>query len=120
VGIQTQIESSRRETAAYFQPVSHTHTNLLVHIVFSTQGHLPLITSEIKNELFAYLGGLVKELKGKTDHYQRNERPCSPAGLIAAECKRFGDDALCKSEFVAMGQGAIREEVRVAKRFWSV
>jgi len=65
VGIQTQIESSRRETAAYFQPVSHTHTNLLAHVVFSTQGHLPLITSEIKNELFAYLGGLVKELKGK-------------------------------------------------------
>ena len=45
--------------------MSHTHTNLLVHIVFSTQGHLPSISSEIKNELFAYLGGLVKELKGK-------------------------------------------------------
>ena len=26
---------------------------------------MPLITSEIKHELFAYLGGLVKELKGK-------------------------------------------------------
>ena len=33
--------------------------------MFSTQGHLPLITSEIKVELFAYMGGLVKELKGK-------------------------------------------------------
>jgi REP element-mobilizing transposase RayT len=55
--------------------MSHTHTNLLTHIVFRTQGHLPLITSEIMNELFAYMGGLVKELKGKpiiingmTDH----------------------------------------------------
>ena len=45
--------------------MSHTHTNLLVHIVFSTQGHLPLITSEIKKELFAYMSGLVKELTGK-------------------------------------------------------
>lgn len=45
--------------------MAHTHTNLLVHIVFSTQGHLPLITNEIKAELFAYMGGLVKELKGK-------------------------------------------------------
>src|SRR5436309_14830537 len=44
--------------------MSHTHTNLLAHIVFSTQGHLPLITSEIVNELFAYMGGLIKELKG--------------------------------------------------------
>ena len=45
--------------------MSHTHTNLLVHIVFSTHGHLPLITSAIKDELFAYMGGLLKELKGK-------------------------------------------------------
>ena len=45
--------------------MSHTHTNLLSHAVFSTQGHLPRITSEIMAELFAYMGGLVKELKGK-------------------------------------------------------
>ena len=45
--------------------MSHTHTNLLIHIVFSTQGFLPLITNEIKAELFAYMGGLVKELNGK-------------------------------------------------------
>ncbi len=45
--------------------MSHTHSNLLSHIVFSTQGHLPLINSEIKSELFAYMGGLVKKLKGK-------------------------------------------------------
>ena len=45
--------------------MSHTHTNLLCHIVFSTHGRLPLITSEVAAELFAYLGGLVKELKGK-------------------------------------------------------
>ncbi|MBP7416181.1 MAG: IS200/IS605 family transposase [Pyrinomonadaceae bacterium] len=44
--------------------MSRTHTNLLSHVVFSTQGHLPQITSEIMNELFAYMGGLVKELKG--------------------------------------------------------
>ncbi len=45
--------------------MSHTYTNLLTHIVFSTKERLPLITNEIKPELFAYLGGLVKELKGK-------------------------------------------------------
>lgn len=44
--------------------MSRTHTNLLSHIVFSTQGHLPQITNEIMTELFAYMGGLVKELKG--------------------------------------------------------
>src|SRR5690242_11181390 len=45
--------------------MSRTHTNLLIHVVFATQGRLPLITGEIKAELFRYLGGLVKELKGK-------------------------------------------------------
>ena len=45
--------------------MSHTYTNLLTHVVFSTKERLPLITSEIKSELFAYIGGLVKELKGK-------------------------------------------------------
>ena len=45
--------------------MSHTYTNLLTHVVFSTKERLPLITSEIKPEVFAYIGGLVKELKGK-------------------------------------------------------
>ena len=45
--------------------MSHTYTNLLTHIVFSTKERLPLMTNEIKPELFAYLGGLVKESKGK-------------------------------------------------------
>ena len=45
--------------------MSHTYSNLVYHIVFSTQGHLPLITNEIKAELYAYMGGLVKELNGK-------------------------------------------------------
>ncbi len=45
--------------------MSHTYTNLLTHVVFSTKERLPLITNEIKPELFAYIGGLIKELKGK-------------------------------------------------------
>jgi REP element-mobilizing transposase RayT len=45
--------------------MAHTHTNLLFHIIFSTQGFLPLIATELKGELFAYMGGLVNELKGK-------------------------------------------------------
>ena len=45
--------------------MSHTHTNLLSHIVFSTQGRIPLLTIEIRPELFAYMGSLIKETKGK-------------------------------------------------------
>jgi putative transposase len=46
-------------------PMAHTYTNLLSHVVFSTQGHLPLIKREIRSELFAYIAGLIKEKGGK-------------------------------------------------------
>jgi REP element-mobilizing transposase RayT len=46
--------------------MSHTCTNLIAHLVFSTKDRPPLITGEIRAELFAYLGGLVRESKGKT------------------------------------------------------
>lgn len=45
--------------------MSHTYTNLLTHFVFSTKDRVELINDEMKPELYAYLGGLTKELKGK-------------------------------------------------------
>ncbi len=45
--------------------MSHTYTNLLTHFVFRTKDSMNLITNEIKPELYAYMGGLTKELKGK-------------------------------------------------------
>lgn len=45
--------------------MSHTYTNLLTHFVFSTKDRLELMTDEMKPELYPYLGGLTKELKGK-------------------------------------------------------
>jgi REP-associated tyrosine transposase len=44
----------------------HTYSNLLIHTVFSTKGREPLITSEIKDELFAYMGGIIARLGGKS------------------------------------------------------
>ena len=45
--------------------MSRTFTNLLTHLVFSIKDREPLIVPEIKPELYAYLGGLTRELKGK-------------------------------------------------------
>jgi putative transposase len=45
--------------------MSRTFTNLLTHLIFSTKDREPLIVPEIKPELYAYLGGLTRELKGK-------------------------------------------------------
>jgi putative transposase len=55
--------------------MSRTFTNLLTHLIFSTKDRKPLIFPDAKPELFAYLGGLTRELKGRaygingtTDH----------------------------------------------------
>ena len=46
--------------------MSRTFTQLISHIVFSTKDRKPLISAEMKPEMHAYLGGLVRELRGRT------------------------------------------------------
>jgi len=45
--------------------MSRTFTNLLTHLVFSTKNREPIIAPDLKPELYAYLAGLTRELKGK-------------------------------------------------------
>ena len=45
--------------------VAHTFAKLLVHYVFSTKNHAPLLDAAVKDELTRYLGGTVKNLGGK-------------------------------------------------------
>ena len=52
-------EQSHREN-----PMGHTYTRLLTHIVFSTKGRYPFITEELGLRLYAYMGGIVREFGG--------------------------------------------------------
>ena len=52
-----------------------TYTNLLYHIVFSTKHRIPLIDEEIQEELYRYIGGIIRaeggiqlEIGGVSDH----------------------------------------------------
>ena len=40
--------------------MSHTYSNLLIHVVFSTKGHVPIISDEYRDRLWRYLGGIVR------------------------------------------------------------
>lgn len=42
----------------------HTFTNLLTHVVFSTKHRAPQIDQELKPQLLAYMGGIVREVNG--------------------------------------------------------
>ena len=45
--------------------MSHTYTNLLSHVVFSTKDRRPLIDAEMKPRLLGYINGIVDESGGK-------------------------------------------------------
>jgi putative transposase len=53
----------------------NTYTNLVDHIVFSTKNRQPLITEDFKEELYCYIGGIIRaeggvqiEVGGIADH----------------------------------------------------
>ena len=43
----------------------HTYTNLLTHAFFNTKDRRPVIRSEWKSGLHAYLGGIITNLRGE-------------------------------------------------------
>jgi putative transposase len=44
--------------------MAQTCGNVVVHVIFSTKLRQPLIGPDIRSDLFAYLGGIVRELRG--------------------------------------------------------
>jgi len=55
--------------------MSHTYIQLLVHIVFSTKNRQPFLDAELRPRIFAYMGGIFRELEaiailinGPSDH----------------------------------------------------
>jgi putative transposase len=52
-----------------------TLTNLVYHVIFSTKGREPFLIPEIRNELYRYMGGIIKgeggillQVGGTADH----------------------------------------------------
>jgi putative transposase len=76
--------------------LSHTSGNILLHMIFSTQGRRPVIKPEFRNYLFAYLGGIVREIhataliiNGTADHVHMllRIRPAQSAAEIVRVVK---------------------------------
>ncbi len=44
--------------------MAHTYANLLTHVIFSTKNREPLILAPLRDDLLAYVGGIVRELGG--------------------------------------------------------
>lgn len=72
----------------------HTFTDLLFHAIFSTKGRAPLIVEEMRGDLLAYIGGVLRRIGGKallingvSDHVHMPVR--LPADVSLAECLRL-------------------------------
>ncbi len=44
--------------------MSQTASNLVIHMIFSTKARQSLLTPEIRDDVFAYLGGVIREMHG--------------------------------------------------------
>ncbi|MBZ5625439.1 MAG: IS200/IS605 family transposase [Acidobacteriia bacterium] len=73
--------------------MAHTFTTLHTHVIFSTKDRCPYLDDEIRSRVFAYLGGIVREMRGTaaivngaTDHVHMLVQ--LPADLPLAECLR--------------------------------
>ena len=74
----------------------HTSGNILLHLIFSTHQRRPLIKPDFRSELFAYMGGIIRELhgaaliiNGTADHVHMlvRARPAHAAAEIARVVK---------------------------------
>src|SRR5208337_850944 len=71
----------------------HSYSSLLVHVVFSTKGRVHAIDASLRPDLFAYMGGIVREMggvarviNGTEDHVHM--LVSLPADISVAECLR--------------------------------
>jgi hypothetical protein len=42
--------------------MAHTFANLLTHVIFSTKNCQPYLTAELRTDLLAYMGGIVRNI----------------------------------------------------------
>jgi REP-associated tyrosine transposase len=73
--------------------MAHTYANLLTHVIFSTKDRLRLLAPDLRADMLAYLGGIIRKLHGKV--IESNARPdhvhcllSLPSSLAVAEALR--------------------------------
>jgi REP element-mobilizing transposase RayT len=101
------------------EKMSHTCGNVLLHVIFSTHQRRPLIKPEFRADLFAYLGGIIREMSGTAliingtaDHVHMLIR-IRPSQAPAENC------ADRKNKFIALGSRTLCE-LRLANRIRSL
>jgi len=72
--------------------MAHTFANLLTHVIFSTKDRQPLVTPDLKPDLLSYMGGIIRNLRGKM--IDSNARPDHIHCLLSLPPALAVDEAL--------------------------
>ena len=64
MSLRARTEQCARPEGAKETPVPGTYSQILLHVVFSTKGRQPLISAEIAERLYPYIGGIVRAERG--------------------------------------------------------
>ena len=101
--------------------MSHTSTNLLIHLIFSTKDRSPLITPDIEPDLHAYLGGIIREIGGSALD-QRYAGPRSSPGSAGRKPIRRRRGAAHQNQLLALGARTLAgaPPIRMADRVRSI
>ena len=91
--IQKHVRPRTGRTSRKDLTMSQTLTSLLVHLIFSTRNRVSIIRPEVEPELFAYMGGILKNCEsrlldagGTSDHVH----------LLVSQSKKIALSALMK------------------------
>jgi REP element-mobilizing transposase RayT len=100
--------------------MAQTLVNIMVHIIFSTKDRQALITPQIEPELFAYIGGILRNNKcclldagGTSNHVHL-------IGFPVKECgSKFVDEGCEEKQFLMdQNKGSRIQKVLLARRLW--
>ena len=107
--IPTPLRGWEQRESICCPPMASTYTQLLYHIVFATKERRPVITPEMKDRLYPYIGGIIREergvlyeIGGVDDHvhiYMRWRPDATLSDLM--RCVKSRSSAWVRSNFVA-------------------
>ena len=102
--------------------MAQTCGNLLVHLIFSTKQRKPLIRPEIRSNLFAYLGGIIREMRGTAiiingtvDHVHvlARIRPVNSPAEIARDIFASAEALKLRNYFTYLGRELIDDHAHL-------
>jgi hypothetical protein len=82
IGMSLRDQNDRRRVSVRMNIMANTYSHCYNHIVFSTKSRVDLITPDIEDRVWAYIGGIARK-HNVTAIQVGKSRPLTPRFLLA-------------------------------------